>query len=90
MSRGRGGPSFTLGPSAAAGAEGRGLAPSRVMRSEGGGGVRVAGEWGGTAGAVPGGVGYVAVTSAREREREEPTRQGLGDGADRTSEGGSE
>lgn len=32
--------SFTPGPSAAAGAEGRGLAPSRAMRSEGGG------EWG--------------------------------------------
>lgn len=27
------------------------------------------------------------VTSAREREREEPTRQGLGDGAERAREG---
>lgn len=41
MSGGEGaGLSFTLGPSAAAGAEGRGLAPSRVMKTEGGG------EWG--------------------------------------------
>lgn len=51
--------------------------------------MRVAGSGGGTRGRASRGVGYV-VTSAREREREEPTRQGLGDGADRTSEGGSE
>lgn len=76
--------SFTLGPSvAAAGAEGRGLAPSCVVRSEGGGG-----RGGGARGRASRGVSYV-VTSAREREREEPSRPGLG-GRGRESEAGSE
>lgn len=76
--------SFTLGPSAAAGAEGRGLAPpaGRAARE-------VAGRGGGARRRASLGVDYV-VTSAREREREEPTRQGLGDGAERAREGGSQ
>lgn len=49
----------------------------------------MAGRGGGARGRASRGVGYV-VTSAREREREEPTRLGLGDGVERASEGGCE